>query len=232
MKQLKVKNNFFVPKSQYERFALEVYNLLVENFYDTFFVGGMVRNLFWQNKVADIDIATIAEPNQVAKLLQKHGHQLNLSGRKFGVINVMTGKKGVQITTMRTERYSNSRYPEVVFTKSLQLDAVRRDFTVNSLYFQHKKGIILDPCEGLADIASKTLRTVGEPEIRFHEDPLRIVRAWRFQHEFGLHFDNETKIALHQLQHLTSKLTKTKVQSEINKSVSQNVKTFLQNKFV
>ncbi|HMQ02170.1 MAG TPA: hypothetical protein PKD79_03865 [Candidatus Doudnabacteria bacterium] len=231
MKQLKVKNNFFIPKTPYERFALDVYNLLVENFSDTFFVGGMVRNLFWHKKISDIDIATIAEPNHIARLLQKHNYQLNLSGRKFGVIGIMTGKKAVQVTTMRTERYSHNRYPEVVFTKSLQLDAVRRDFTVNSLYFQYKSCVVLDPCEGLPDIATKTLRTVGEPVKSFREDPLRIVRAWRFQQEFNLKFETETKKALHQLLPLTSKLTKTKLQTEINKSASQNVKTFLQNKF-
>ncbi len=232
MKSIKVSKNFFVPKNNHERFAQQVYNLLVENFSDTFFVGGMVRNLFWRKKITDIDIATKATPRQVVRLLKQHGFETNETAKQFGVITVSYNKRPIEIATFRKDTYSRDRYPKVTFTKSVNVDSQRRDFTINSLYFHAKKSFILDPQQGAGDIKHYQLRSIGNPIIKFREDPLRIIRAYRFQKQYQLQFDLETKTALEESLVLVNKLSKARLKFEIDKCASQNIKNFLIKKFL
>ena len=227
MKHKIAAKNLFVPKNSYEQFAQQLYNLLVENFSQTFFVGGMVRNLLWHKKIADIDITTSATPPKLIKLLTKANYQLDLSAQRYGVISVLHNKNSIQITTFRSEHYQKDRYPKIVFTKSLAKDAQRRDFTINSLYFHAETNTIIDPTDGLTDIRLKRLRAVGDPVKKFQEDPLRIVRAYRFQKQFNLQIEARMQQALTNSRLLMKKLSKTKMNSEINKANAVRVQNYL-----
>ncbi len=232
MKKLSVPKNFFVPQNSYEQFGLQVYKLLVENFSQTFFVGGMVRDLFLGNKIVDIDIATEAKPEQVILVLRDVSFLTDVSAKKFGAITVTKGKYKVQITTFRKDSYQQSRYPKVAFTKSLNVDSKRRDYTINSLYFQPILNLVIDPFSGIKDIKLKLLRAVGDASAKLKEDPLRIVRAYRFAMQFDLKFDSKLASAIDKNIWLVKKLSKPKLMSEINKASSQKIKNFLIKKFV
>ncbi|HMR55186.1 MAG TPA: hypothetical protein PKD34_01170 [Candidatus Doudnabacteria bacterium] len=232
MKKISVSKNFFVPQNSYEQFGMQVYKLLVENFSQTFFVGGMVRDLLFNNKISDIDIATEATPEQIVSLFKTGKFDINTSAIKFGAISLSKGKYEVQITTFRKDIYEKNRYPRVGFTKSLSIDSKRRDFSMNSLYFQPFLNVVMDPHEGIRDINLRTLRAIGNVDTKLKEDPLRIVRAYRFAMQFNLQFDNKLSKAIDDNVHLVNGISKAKLISEINKTASQKIKNFLLQKFV
>ncbi len=223
----KVSVQFFTPKNYYEHFAHDVYFLLVENFSQTFFVGGMVRDILLHKKINDIDIATAASPQRVSVILRNHGIAVNTEHKNFGVIKAIHKDREVEITTFRKEVYTDSRYPKVTFTTSLLIDSKRRDFTVNSLYLQAKNGIIYDPCNGLLDIKNKHLKLIGNPATKLTQDPLRIIRAYKFAHLFGLMFDSKTERALRKSFSLVHTISQTRLQQEIN-----NIKNLKTKKFI
>ena len=230
MKTKKVPKTFFIPQNNYEQFGLQVYNLLVDNFSKTFFVGGMIRDLLLHKKISDIDITTSATPEQVIKLLQGSDYQLDSSHKSFGVIKVKSKTGGIEITTMRTEQYATSRYPKVKFTTSLLIDSKRRDFTANSLYFQAKANIIYDPQDGLQDINKKQIKIISDPKTKLSEDPLRIVRAYRFSKQLNFQFETKTKQALEKYFPLLKNISKSRIESEIKKSTNVTTKKYLQQK--
>lgn len=232
MNQKKVSKTFFKPKNNYEQVAQDVYDLLVENFSDTFFVGGMVRNLFWHKKITDIDIATSAKPEQVSKLLTKNGWRLDRSAIRFGVIMISYQKLKIEITTFRKEVYSQGRYPKITFTKSLVADSQRRDFTINSLYFHAKKHTVIDPHNGLQALRLRQLVCVGDAQLKFQEDPLRIIRAYRFQQQYHLTFSPNTAQALNANINLVHTLTLRRRKTEIEKNNSPTIKRLLTKKFL
>lgn len=213
----------------YEQTAQIVFDLLVENFSRTFYVGGMVRDLLLGKKIVDVDIATSAKPLQVVKLLSKHNFKLNLQGQKFGVVGVVTPKGDIEITTLRKETYSTSRFPKVSFTSKVEVDAQRRDFTINSLYFNPNLNFLYDPFTGLADLQSKHIRIIGKPEKKIQQDPLRIIRAIRFAKDLRFKLDPHTEHAIEQNQHLLFKLSKDKIEAEIKKAKLKSTKVFLKN---
>lgn len=227
MKIKKVTKTFFVPKSNYEQFGLKVFSLLVENFSKTFFVGGMVRDLILKNKIADIDITTSATPDQVIELLQRHGFKINSSNKSFGAIKAKDKVGDIEITTMRSEEYAGSRYPKVKFITSLAIDSKRRDFTINSLYLQAKSNTIYDPQNGLADLSKKRIKIIGNPKIKLAQDPLRIIRAYRFCKQLNFKFETKTEAALQKYFSLIEMISKTKSQSEINKATNLQTKKYL-----
>ena len=231
MKTKNILKAFLKTNNKYEQEGLKIYFLLVENFSETYFVGGMVRDLLLGNKVTDIDIATKGIPDKVISLLKKHGYRLNTNAQRFGVVSVEVDSKQIEITSFRKEIYDGSRYPKIILSNSLTVDSKRRDFSINSLYFNAKLINILDPQKGLKDLKSKTLRLIGDPFTKLKEDPLRIVRAYRFAEQLNFSLDNETRKTLEKNFGLVKELTQTKLISEIKKSSSRNVKTFLQKKF-
>ena len=213
----------YQPKNKLEKFGVKVYSALVENFPQTFFVGGMVRDLLLHKPVTDIDIATEALPNQVENVLQKAGIEYSGKIKNFGIITAYKNKLAVEIATFRKEVYSASRYPKVRFITSAKKDSPRRDFTVNALYLSLKQAEIHDFQKGLPDLRKCILKFIGSPKKRIQEDPLRIVRALRFA--MDLHFKIEKK-SLEEIEKNFSSLatlTKSRIEREINKS--KNKKT-------
>ncbi|MDQ3018647.1 MAG: hypothetical protein M3Q64_02140 [bacterium] len=206
-----------------EKFGIKVYNALVENFSKTFFVGGTVRDMLLQKTVHDIDIATIATPEQVAAALHANSITFDNANQKFGIITAKQNKDSVEITTLRKDIYTNSRYPKITYVTDIIADSKRRDFTINSLYFSPILQKILDPNKGVIDLENHVIRFIGDAQKRITEDPLRIMRAFRFQLELQFGFEIKTAHALQKNLHLINTISQRKLLSEIKKISSKHL---------
>ncbi len=160
--------------------------------FDAYIVGGSVRDMIIGRKTSDFDIATNALPRQVAEVFEDH--KVIETGLKHGTVTVLHKCRAFEITTFRTEGvYSDKRRPdEVHFTRSIEQDLRRRDFTINAIAYSEKSGVV-DLFGGVEDIKNKVIRAVGDPNERFCEDYLRVLRGLRFASVLG--FDIEVKTA-------------------------------------
>ena len=158
--------------------------------HELYLVGGVVRRaLLWGSDTGsqkidtqDADAATDAHPARIKSLLRPHAENLWTVGERFGTIAARVGEYEVQITTYRTDQYTRgSRHPEVRFGESLEEDLARRDFTINAVAADALAGGIVDPFEGRKDLESGVIRAVGDPLARMRDDPLRMLRAVRFE---------------------------------------------------
>lgn len=168
---------------------------LSEHGYEAYVVGGAVRDILIGKKPEDYDVATSAMPDEVMTVFgEKHCHPTGLA---HGTVTVVLDGVPVEVTTFRVDGdYMDSRHPEQVsFTRSLEEDIKRRDFTINALALS-PDGTVLDYCGGVNDLRSRLLRTVGDPDERFSEDALRILRGLRFSSEHGFKIEEETAQAM------------------------------------
>ena len=207
----------YQPKSQLEKFGQKVINLLVDNFPQTFYVGGMVRDLLLEKPITDIDIATEARPDQVAKILSAHNILADQIHKNFGVIIAKNGELSIEVATFRRDQYIKSRYPKIALVKTPKQDSQRRDFSINALYLSGKTNKILDFHSGLADLELKQLRFIGKPVSRIKQDPLRIVRALRFAKILNLKLESGTKKSIKNNFFLIKRLTQSKIRAELEK---------------
>lgn len=168
--------------------------------YRLYIVGGFVRDrLLGIPPGGDIDLSTNAVPEQVRMLLEEAGFGVLDMGVEFGTLTARDTETGemCEITTLRTgERYfPGSRHPKVTFGSDITDDLSRRDFTVNAMALD-EKGTLIDPLGGEGDLALRLLRTPGDPGVSFREDPLRILRAFRFMATLGFALERSTADAL------------------------------------
>lgn len=165
--------------------AKDILHLLTTGGFEAAVVGGTVRDFFLGVENHDVDMATDALPQDMMRLLK--GYRLIETGAKFGTIRALKAGYEVEITTYRKDvGYSNMRHPDAVFfTPSLEEDLARRDFTINAMAWVKDRGFV-DLYGGRSDLANKVLRTVGDPDLRFSEDALRILRAARFGSRLSL----------------------------------------------
>lgn len=215
----------FKPDDKYEKFGLKLYFLLVENFSQTYFVGGMVRDLFLHRKIKDIDIATVGQPENVVALLTKHRLKHDDKHRGFGIVIVPYQDRQIEIATLRKELSWRGRYPKVVLTKSVRTDSARRDFTINALYLSQKSGTIIDCHKGQRDIKKRIIRLIGESDLRIKQDPLRIIRGLRLHYELKFSFAPKTLSSIKRNLHLLKELTLTRKARELNKIKNKNIRT-------
>lgn len=175
-------------------FAVEVVKTLRDAGHQALFAGGCVRDQLWGREPDDFDVATSALPNEVQKLFRK----TIAVGVSFGVVEVLGPKPHkVQVATFRSDGpYSDGRHPDRVMFTSAEDDALRRDFTINGLFFDPLEDRLIDFVGGEADLGSKILRAIGNPMQRFHEDRLRMLRAVRFAARFELTIEEQTKSAI------------------------------------
>jgi tRNA nucleotidyltransferase (CCA-adding enzyme) len=166
--------------------------------FEAYLVGGCVRDLLLKRMPKDWDIATNATPAQIQEVFPDSFYE-----NDFGTVGVKRetedpALKIIEVTPYRTEsQYSDKRRPDAVeFGQSLEEDLARRDFTINAIALDESKGQIIDPYEGLKDIKDKVLRTVRNPEERFEEDALRLMRAVRLVAELGFALDNDTAVGI------------------------------------
>ena len=169
--------------------AARVIDRLTQNGYEAYIVGGCVRDSLLGLTVSDFDITTSAKPEKVIELFEKTVP----TGIKHGTVTVMIGNEPIEVTTFRTEGvYNDSRHPEdVEFVSDIREDLSRRDFTVNAIAYNEKTGIV-DLFGGMSDLENKILRAVGDPEKRFREDALRILRLFRFASQLGFEIEENT----------------------------------------
>lgn len=181
-----------------------------------YLVGGCVRDHILGNSPHDYDLCTAATPEKLKEIFSDY--PLVLSGEKHGTIGVVFQKEVLEITTFRTEgTYEDGRHPDwVEFVPDLEADLSRRDFTVNAIAYNPQEGYI-DPFDGLCDLQAGILRAVGNPEIRFTEDALRILRGIRFAVRFGLSVDKDTLQAMFSLKENMDNLAEERIFSELCK---------------
>ncbi len=163
--------------------ALRVCEILRRNGYQALLVGGCVRDLVLGREPADYDVATDATPDRVFALFPE---SIGV-GAQFGVILVFEGEHKVEVATFRSDvGYSDGRHPDrVVYARTPEEDVRRRDFTINGLLMRPDTGEVLDFVGGQADLRAGVIRAIGEPERRFAEDKLRMMRAVRFAARFA-----------------------------------------------
>ena len=197
--------------------------------YRAYAVGGCVRDSLLGLTPADYDLCTNARPEEISRVFS--GHQLLHHGQKHGTVGVVLDGEVFEITTFRTEGgYEDARHPNwVEFVGNVEEDLARRDFTVNAMAYNPRTGYI-DPFGGQADLENKILRTVGDPEARFREDALRILRGARFSARFGLTPEPATRAAMEQLAPLMECLARERVFEELCKlltaATAQDLLTF------
>ncbi len=163
--------------------------------YQGYLVGGCVRDRLMGRLPHDYDITTSALPAQCVAVFGRE--RVVETGLKHGTVTLQTPEGGIEITTYRQDGvYSDHRHPDrVVFTPSLTEDLARRDFTVNAMAMD-RRGLVVDPFGGRADLQAGLLRCVGDPLRRFEEDALRILRGLRFAARFGFTVEEETARAM------------------------------------
>jgi tRNA nucleotidyltransferase (CCA-adding enzyme) len=171
-----------------------VMRLLEDAGFECFVVGGYLRDSLLGRPTFDVDLATSATPEDVMRRLSHYS--VIPTGIQHGTVTVLTDDGPVEITTFREDgSYSDYRHPdEVQFAKTIEEDLSRRDFTINALAWNEKRGLI-DPWGGKSDLRKRVIRTVGDANQRFREDALRIFRGLRLSAELAFHIEAETSEA-------------------------------------
>lgn len=205
-----------------------IIDLLLENGYQGYIVGGCVRDMLLNIVPTDYDITTDALPAEIISIFQNKSSNLILSGMKHGTVGVCYKGEIYEITTFRIDgEYKDNRRPEEVkFTKVLYEDLSRRDFTVNAMAYNDSMGFF-DVFKGLEDLNNKTIRTVGEPIKRFNEDALRLMRAVRFAAKYDFNIEENTLYAMGETGDSINKIAIERIQTEFNKILLYNPKYIL-----
>lgn len=203
---------FRVPKE-----VREVSETLREAGFEAYLVGGCVRDLILERRPKDWDITTNANPEQIQAAFPDSFYT-----NEFGTVGVLRetddeSLKVIEVTPYRTEgTYSDKRRPDAVeFGQSLEDDLARRDFTINAIALDESKGHLIDPYKGQKDIELKVLRTVREPEDRFEEDALRLMRAVRLVAELNFALDADTAAAIQKKASNLSHISKERIRDEL-----------------
>jgi tRNA nucleotidyltransferase (CCA-adding enzyme) len=172
--------------------AKKIIEVLKKSGYEGYIVGGAVRDHLLRIPLTDVDITTNAKPHQVAKLFTTKP-----TGLKYGTVTIIMHDETYEITTYRIDGdYLDGRHPEeVTYAVTAEEDVKRRDFTINGLLMT-ETGEIIDHIDGQLDLRARIIRTIGDPNERFNEDALRIMRAFYFQAKLGFQIDKTTQIAI------------------------------------
>ncbi len=196
----------------------EKVNLIIETLlahgHEAYAVGGCVRDSLLRREADDWDITTSASPYEVKALFRRTID----TGIQHGTVTVMLDKEGFEVTTYRIDgEYEDGRHPrEVLFTKSLEEDLKRRDFTINAMAYNHQTGMV-DIFGGVEDLKNKIIRCVGAAGERFDEDALRIMRAFRFSGQLGFSIEEKTRKAAAERAENLRKISAERIRTELTK---------------
>lgn len=187
---------------------------LLAHGYEAYAVGGCVRDSLLGREADDWDITTSASPYEVKELFRRTID----TGIQHGTVTVMLDKEGFEVTTYRIDgEYEDGRHPkEVLFTKNLEEDLKRRDFTINAMAYNEQTGLV-DIFGGIKDLENGIIRCVGVARERFEEDALRILRAYRFSAQLGFEIDAETRRAASVLAGNLKKISAERIRTELTK---------------
>ncbi len=191
-----------------------ILNLLHENGYEAYAVGGCVRDAMLGREPQDWDITTSAQPEQVKELFERTID----TGIQHGTVTVMLGKEGFEVTTYRIDGdYEDGRHPkEVQFTNNLLEDLRRRDFTINAMAYSKETGVV-DAFDGLEDLQRHVITCVGDARERFSEDALRILRAVRFAAQLNFSIEEKTMEAIREKAQTLEKISAERIRVELDK---------------
>lgn len=194
--------------------------ILEDKGHKAYLVGGCVRDYILGRKINDVDITTDATPDQIQEVYKDY-RQIDF-GKKFGTIKILYDNEEFEITTFRIEDdYKDNRHPSnVEFSKEIDEDLKRRDFTINAMTLRNGK--VYDPFNGRADIDKKLIRAVGKPEERIKEDALRMLRAVRFSIQLDFNIEEELKIAIKENKDKLDSIARERVHDELNKMLIIN----------
>ncbi len=190
-----------ISRKHIHRYALKVLYRLKDGGYDSFLVGGGVRDLLLGMTPKDFDVATNAKPEQVDGLFRN----CRLIGRRFRLAHIHFGRYIIEVATFRANKAAaeqvsdQGRILRDNHYGSLEEDAQRRDFTINALYYNIADYSLVDYCNGLADIEARLIRLIGDPEQRYQEDPVRMLRALRFSAKLDFDIEESTQAPIKQL---------------------------------
>ena len=206
-----------------EQEILNILNMLIINNYEAYLVGGFVRDYLLGKKSYDIDITTNAKPKEIMNIFKDY-HPVSL---EYGNVCIKTNKFKYEITTYRRDiNYKDNRKPDkIVYIDSLDEDLLRRDFTINAICMDKNKKII-DKLNGKADLKKKLIKTIGNPDLKFTEDALRMLRAIRFATVLNFKLDEEVQKSIIKNKDLIKKLSYERKKEEINKIISSKNKKY------
>lgn len=195
----------------------QIIHTLQANGYEAYAVGGCVRDSILGRVPDDWDITTSATPLETKALF----HRTFDTGIEHGTITVLIDKEAFEVTTYRVDgKYEDSRHPsEVTFTRCLQEDLLRRDFTINAMAYNEEEGLV-DIFGGLEDLEAKIIRCVGDAQARFGEDALRILRAVRFAAQLGFDIEEETRKGVVSLAPTLANISAERIQVELIKMLT------------
>ena len=199
--------------------ANSICEMLQRNRHQALLVGGCVRDLLLGREPADYDVATDATPVEVAGLFPESV----AVGAQFGVILIPRNGLKVEVATFRSDLgYRDGRHPDgVVYSKTAREDVQRRDFTINGLLMRHDNGEVLDFVGGQKDLSAGTIRTIGDPELRFAEDKLRLMRAVRFAARFRFEIEPTTFRAIHRNVKEIQQVSPERLREELTKMLTE-----------
>ncbi len=208
-----------ISRKQISDNALKVLYKLQKEGFDAYLVGGCVRDLLLGREPKDFDVVTNAEPEEIKQVFRN----CRLIGRRFRLAHVHFGREVIEVATFRGA--GEDKNDEQVLNKegrllrdnvygTIEEDVWRRDFTVNALYYNIKDFSVVDYVGGMADHKAATLRLIGDPETRFREDPVRMLRAVRFAVKLGFNLHPDCEAAMHQVAELLSRIPSARLYDE------------------
>ncbi|MCR4590595.1 MAG: CCA tRNA nucleotidyltransferase [Lachnospiraceae bacterium] len=194
--------------------AEKIISMIEDAGFEAYAVGGCVRDFLLKKIPHDWDITTSALPREIKKIFRRTVD----TGIAHGTVTVLMGKESFEVTTYRVDgKYSDNRHPDKVeFTRSLEEDLKRRDFTINAFAYSPAKGVI-DLFHGMEDLSSHVIRAVGNPEERFGEDALRILRAFRFSAQLNFSIEEKTLEAASKLKENLRFISAERIRDELTK---------------
>ena len=194
--------------------ALTVVERLERYGYEAYVVGGCVRDSLMGRCPKDWDVCTNALPEEVLRVFKRF-HVIK-TGLQHGTVTVMVDKQPVEVTTFRIDgNYTDNRHPDSVnFVSRVEEDLARRDFTINAMAYNPARGLV-DAFGGQEDLQARIIRCVGEPDARFNEDGLRILRALRFAARYDFGIETETAFSMHRNRHLLENVSVERIFSEL-----------------
>jgi poly(A) polymerase len=187
-----------ISRKDLDQDAVRILYRLKKNGYAAYVVGGAVRDLLRGEHPKDVDIATDARPWELRDLFSNS----RMIGRRFRIVHVFFGDKNIEVATLRRQVEANESEDDLYVEEDnawgdVESDSFRRDFTINALFYDINDFSRIDYTGGVEDVKQKIIRCIGDPTVRFREDPVRMLRAIKFAARFGFTFEESCAAAMH-----------------------------------
>ncbi len=210
-----------ISRKDIDKDTLNVLYRLKDLGHEAYLVGGAVRDLLIGRKPKDFDIATDARPNELRRMFRNS----RIVGRRFKLVHVFYGQKNIEVATLRSavepQDHGDLYIDEDNAWGDIESDAFRRDFTINALFYDIRDFKVVDYTGAVADIEARRIRAIGDPQVRFQEDPVRMLRAIKFAARFGFHIEDATHDAILDQQAEILKASRHRVTEEIFRILTQ-----------